>query len=100
LQDEGFPNTLGNDFSTSAVHCKLVLMDLLRDIKAYLVADSPFESLAERRLAAKRDSAAFKDLLLAELSLSGGSHMSFQAAMRVAQRQDPAAAPLKRCYRC
>lgn len=39
---------MGNDHSTAALQCKLLLMDLLQDVRAYLIADSQFESLAEQ----------------------------------------------------
>jgi hypothetical protein len=38
LQDENFPASLGNDHSAAALHCKMLLMDLLRDVRKYLVA--------------------------------------------------------------
>lgn len=47
-QDENFPSSMGNDHSTAALQCKLLLMDLLQDVRAYLIADSQFESLAEQ----------------------------------------------------
>lgn len=47
-QDESFPASLGNDHSTAALQCKLLLVDLLRDVRAYLVAESKYESYAEQ----------------------------------------------------
>jgi hypothetical protein len=38
LQDDNFPASLGNDHSAAALHCKMLLMDLLRDVRKYLVA--------------------------------------------------------------
>jgi hypothetical protein len=38
LQDENFPASLGNHHSAAAPHCKMLLMDLLRDVRKYLVA--------------------------------------------------------------
>lgn len=47
-QDESFPASLGNDHNTAALQCKLLLVDLLRDVRAYLVAESRYESYAEQ----------------------------------------------------
>jgi hypothetical protein len=47
-QDENFPASMGNDHNTAALQCKLLLVDLLRDVRAYLLAHSPYESLAEQ----------------------------------------------------
>lgn len=41
---------MGNDHNTAALQCKLLLVDLLRDVRTYLVANSPFESYAEQVL--------------------------------------------------
>lgn len=51
-----------------------------------------------QRLAAKRHECA--NLLLADMSLSGASQLSFAVALEKADKEDPAAAPLRRCYRC
>jgi hypothetical protein len=47
-QDENFPASMGNDHNTAALQCKLLIVDLLRDVSAYLLAHSPYESLAEQ----------------------------------------------------
>lgn len=47
-QDENFPTSMGSDHNTAALQCKLLLMDMLRDVRAYLLAQSPYESLAEQ----------------------------------------------------
>lgn len=39
---------MGNDHNTAALQCKLLLIDMLRDVRAYLLAQSPYESLAEQ----------------------------------------------------
>jgi hypothetical protein len=39
---------MGNDHNTAALQCKLLLMDMLRNVRAYLLAQSPYESLAEQ----------------------------------------------------
>ena len=39
---------MGNDHNTAALQCKLLLLDLLRDVRAYLVAESEYESYAEQ----------------------------------------------------
>jgi hypothetical protein len=49
-QDENFPTSMGNDHNTAALQCKLLLLDMLRDVRAYLLAQSPYESLAEQVL--------------------------------------------------
>lgn len=72
-------------------------MDLLKDVRAYLVASSPWESYAEQRLQAKHH--PYMNMLMADMSLSGGSQASFTAAMEGAQKADPATAALRRCYR-
>eukprot|EP00878_Enallax_costatus_P044770 GHUV01053507.1.p1 GENE.GHUV01053507.1~~GHUV01053507.1.p1 ORF type:complete len:322 (+),score=61.17 GHUV01053507.1:314-1279(+) len=96
-QDENFPSSLGNDHNVAAQHCKALLMDLLKDVRAYLVASSPWESYAEQRLQAKHH--PYMNMLMADMSLSGASQMSFTAAMENAQKTDPATAALRRCYR-
>lgn len=97
LQDEGILATLGNDHTAAALHCKLLLVDLLRDVRSYLIADSPYESYAEARLSAKHNT--YANMIMADLSLSGASQLSFQAAVESAQKADPATAALRRCYR-
>ena len=57
-----------------------------------------FCTLLLQRLAAKRHECA--NLLLADMSLSGASQLSFAVALEKAEKQDPAAAALRRCYRC
>jgi hypothetical protein len=57
-QDEGFPTSMGNDHNTAALQCKLLLVDLLRDVRAYLLAQSPYESYAEQVRAAQQLSPA------------------------------------------
>ncbi|WIA29367.1 hypothetical protein OEZ86_011872 [Tetradesmus obliquus] len=96
-QDENFPASLGNDHSAAALHCKMLLMDLLRDVRKYLVAHSPYESYAEQRLTAKHN--PYVNMLLADMSLSGASQLSFEAAVERYQKTDPATAALHRCYR-
>lgn len=39
---------MGNDHNTAALQCKLLMIELLRDVRAYLVADSVYESCAEQ----------------------------------------------------
>lgn len=39
---------MGNDHNTAALQCKLLLVDLLRDVRTYLLAQSPYESYAEQ----------------------------------------------------
>lgn len=49
VQDEGnFPASMGNDHSTAALQCKLLLMDMLQDVRAYLITGNAYESYAER----------------------------------------------------
>lgn len=97
IQDENFPASLGNDHNVAALHCKVLLMDLLKDVRAYLIADSPWESYAEQRLQAKHH--PYVNMLMANMSLSGTSQLSFAAAVESYQKADPAAAALRRCYR-
>lgn len=47
-QDEGFPASMGNDHNTAALQCKLLLVDLLRDVRTYLISESQYESYAEQ----------------------------------------------------
>jgi hypothetical protein len=39
---------MGNDHNTAALQCKLLLIELLRDVRRYLVAESHYESYAEQ----------------------------------------------------
>lgn len=50
-----------------------------------------------QRLAARRHECA--NLLLADISLSGASQLSFAVALEKAEKTDPAATALRRCYR-
>lgn len=50
-----------------------------------------------QRLNAKRHECAH--LLLADMSLSGASQLSFAVALEKAEKEDPASAALRRCYR-
>lgn len=75
----------------------MLLLDLLKDVRAYLVASSPWESYAEQRLQIKHH--PYMNMLMADMSLSGTSQLSFAAAVESAQKTDPAAAALRRCYR-
>lgn len=50
-----------------------------------------------QRLNAKRHECAH--LLLADMSLSGASRLSFAVALEKAEKEDPASAALRRCYR-
>lgn len=74
-----------------------MLMDLLKDVRAYLVANSPWESYAEQRLQAKTH--PYVNMLMADMSLSGADQVSFNAAVEHSQKADPATAALRRCYR-
>ncbi|KAF8073048.1 CAND8 [Scenedesmus sp. PABB004] len=97
-QDEGWPASLGNDRTAAALGCKALLNDLLRDVRSYLTAVTPWESRAEQRLSARHHPEL--RMLLADTSLGGGaSQMSFAAAFESSCRADPAAAALRRCYR-
>lgn len=51
-----------------------------------------------QRLGAKRHECA--NLLLADMSLSGASQLSFAVALEKAEKEDPATSALRRCYRC
>lgn len=51
-----------------------------------------------QRLGAKRQECA--NLLLADMSLSGASQLSFAVALEKAEKEDPATSALRRCYRC
>jgi hypothetical protein len=51
-----------------------------------------------QRLGAKRHECA--NLLLADMSLSGASQLSFAVALEKAEKADPATSALRRCYRC
>ncbi len=39
---------MGNDHNTAALQCKLLLIELLKDVRTYLVAESSYESYAEQ----------------------------------------------------
>ncbi|GFR41041.1 hypothetical protein Agub_g1474, partial [Astrephomene gubernaculifera] len=97
-QSENFPSSLGNNNLVWARKVKAVLEELCGSCSRYLTAQDRYESIAERRLVAKKNDELY-ELFLHRLDVEERGTPHFSRRVHRAERQDPGHVHLLDCYR-
>ncbi|GLC38965.1 hypothetical protein PLESTB_000466300 [Pleodorina starrii] len=97
-QTENFPSSLGNNNLQWARKVRAILQEFCNSCARYLTAQDKYESLAERRLVAKKNDELY-ELFLHRLDVEERGTPHFQRRVHRADRQDPGHVHLMDCYR-
>ncbi|KAG2448310.1 hypothetical protein HYH02_006894 [Chlamydomonas schloesseri] len=97
-QSENFPASLGNNNLQWARKVKAVLEEFCVSCSRYLTAQDRYESVAERRLVAKKNDELY-ELFVHKLEVEERSTPHFSRRVHRAELQDPGHVHLVDCYR-
>ncbi|KXZ56745.1 hypothetical protein GPECTOR_1g671 [Gonium pectorale] len=97
-QTENFPSSLGNNNLQWARKVKAVLSEFCNSCSRYLTAQDKYESVAERRLVAKKNDELY-ELFLHRLDVEERNTPHFARRVHHVEREDPGHVHLLDCYR-
>ncbi|PNH12416.1 hypothetical protein TSOC_000670, partial [Tetrabaena socialis] len=97
-QSENFPSSLGNNNLAWAKKVKAVLQEFCNSCGRYLTTQDVYESLAERRLVAKKNDELL-ELFVHHLEVDERNAPHFRRRIHRAELRDPGHVHLSECYR-